>query len=124
MYDKTTGNLVDRREMLKVKIVSLMLEARIIREVEQANGGVLREELHNHRVNEVRKAARNAQLAYAFTRGVPLAKVEPFHRVHNPRNTKEVERLCRKYGPRLFKAEDLQAWFKGETVNKPEAIPA
>lgn len=70
---------------LKIKVVSLAAEARLIRAEERKRKdrnskgewtGV-RFSLHQHRTREVRQAARHAQLAYAFLRGIPYARVEP-----------------------------------------------
>lgn len=67
MYVK--GKLVDRREMLRVKIKSLAEEARIIRHEEARTTGMLQFELHLHRVNQVRRASREALYAYQVIRG-------------------------------------------------------
>lgn len=95
MYNKTKI-LVDRREMLKVKIKSLAEEARIIRKEEESTFGSLRDELHVHRVTVVRRAARHAILAYAVVRGVDLTKVEPIR--YTEPNWADVEKMVRKYG--------------------------
>lgn len=95
MYNKTK-TLVDRREMLKVKIKSLAEEARIIRKEEARTFGYLRDELHVHRVTVVRRAARHAILAYAVVRGVDLTKVEPIR--YTEPNWADVEKMVRKYG--------------------------
>ncbi len=57
MYAKN-GELLDRREMLKVKVKSLAEEARIIRREERRVLGLLRDELSWHRRQDVRSAAR------------------------------------------------------------------
>lgn len=96
MYNEQ-GKIVDRRELLKVKVKSLAAEARIIRHAETKTKGRLREELHLHRVNELRRAARNTHVAYALIRGRTLQQVEP-----NPGyapDWSEVERMVKKYGP-------------------------
>ncbi len=90
---------------LKIKIKSLAEEARMIRKEERKQLGYGRHlrrvdrdarvntpeeerwennpvylthcRLHHHRVVDVRKAAREAQLAYAYLRGRPLLVVEP-----------------------------------------------
>jgi hypothetical protein len=77
---------------LRVKIKSLAAEAVIIRREERKSLGNARwlknsqqdasgfysqyDRLHSHRVYDVRDEARGAQLAYAYLRGVPKAKVE------------------------------------------------
>jgi hypothetical protein len=68
-----------RVKMLKVKIKSLAEEARIIRLEERRSkpGGQQQNELHAHRVRDVRNEQRHSLLAYAFIRGVALSKCEP-----------------------------------------------
>jgi hypothetical protein len=110
MYNKTK-TLVDRREMLKVKIKSLAEEARIIRKEEERTFGDLRDELHVHRVTVVRRACRHAILAYAIVRGVDLLKVEPIR--YTEPNWADVEKMVRKYG-----SSELRKW----AYTAPEAI--
>lgn len=108
MQDKQ-GVLIDRREMLKVKVKALAEEARIIRKEERKlKGGDLRDELHRHRVFEVRSEARAAHLAYGFIRGRTLQQMETAAR--EPFPTDKVVRMCKKYGKSL-------AW---ETLVKAE----
>jgi hypothetical protein len=76
MFDKA-GVILDRREMLKVKIKSLMEEAQIIRREERKAKGDLRFELHNHRVYQVRHESRLSHIAYGFVRGRSLTRTEP-----------------------------------------------
>jgi hypothetical protein len=88
---------------LKIKIMSLAAEARIIR-AEQARhrnrgrGGPsdVWWGLHHHRTRDVRSEARSASLAYGFLRGRALARIE--QRTHTQPNWKRVEDLIRKYG--------------------------
>ena len=65
---------------IKVKILSLAAEAKIIRKQEQkarAHGNrYLRIGLAEHRRGTVRHEARHAQLAYGFLRGMPYKKME------------------------------------------------
>lgn len=90
----------DRRVMLKVKIKSLMEEARIIRKEENRFTGTLHNELHLHRVLDLRRAARHAALAYAIVRGIDLERVEPIR--YTEPNWAEVTRMVRKYGSKDF----------------------
>jgi len=99
MYTKE-GTILDRREMLRVKIKSLAEEARIIRREERRSNGPLRDELHIHRVIAVRSEARVAQLAYGFIRGRAYERLEP--KANTPPDWKRVRALCKKYGPSLF----------------------
>lgn len=65
---------------LKIKRKNLADEARTIRAEElaakKARDTALVENLHNHRINKVRPAARHAHLANAFLRGTPYDRVE------------------------------------------------
>ena len=65
---------------IKVKILSLAAEAKIIRKQEgkaRAHGNsYLRVGLAEHRRGIVRHEARHAQLAYGFLRGMPYKKME------------------------------------------------
>ena len=148
MYDKTGAIIIDRREMLRVKIKSLAAEAQIIRkETSRLSGrkrhqakrnytltikllremvmseeqrkaaiietrtefrkakanarprpwGVLHTEMHEHRIKELRRAARSAHVAYGIIRGRSLEKIETAPKV-DP-DWKEIERLVKKYGP-------------------------
>lgn len=90
------GTILDRREMLRVKIKSLAEEARIIRKEEQRTRGPLREEIYLHRIRDVRSEARSAQLAYGFIRGRTLEQMESKSRTKP--NWKRVRDLCKKYG--------------------------
>lgn len=110
MYDKTK-TLVDRREMLKVKIKSLAEEARIIRKEEERTFGQLRDELHVHRVTVVRRAARHAILAYAVVRGIDLTRVEPIR--YTEPNWADVEKMVRKYG-----SSAQRKWTYGAAVGE------
>lgn len=101
MYDKTKTTIVDRREMLRIKIKSLMEEARIIRKEEKRTFGQLRNELHLHRVMDLRRHARNAVVAYAIIRGIDYDRVEPIR--YSEPNWAEVERMVRKYGSVEFR---------------------
>jgi hypothetical protein len=59
----------DKRAMLRVKIKSLAEEAKIIRFEEARTKGEIRDQLHRHRVIDVRMAARNSHIAYTLIRG-------------------------------------------------------
>lgn len=95
MYDQNK-NIVDRREMLRVKLKSLAEEARIIRREEQRTFGALREELHRHRVDKVRKVARDTHVAYGLIRGKAIDQIEP-GRKSDP-DWEAVEKMVKKYG--------------------------
>lgn len=100
MFDKATLQIIDRREMLRVKVKSLAVEAQIIRKEEQRARGQLRYELELHRKFVVRKAARHAHLAYGFIRGLTLEQMEPTRKTDPDWET--VRKMLKKYGPRNF----------------------
>jgi hypothetical protein len=63
---------------LKMKIMSLAAEARIIRTEEKKWPGehAVRNGLHQHRIRDVRSEARHALLAYGFLRGRDYRRLE------------------------------------------------
>jgi hypothetical protein len=87
-----------RVKMLKVKIKSLAAEAKIIRLEERRSrpGGDQQIELHVHRVRDVRNEQRCSLLAYAFIRGVALARCEA--RSESPPDWMRVSKLVEKFG--------------------------
>lgn len=97
MYDKT-GKLIDRREMLRIKLKSLAAEARIIRKEEQRTHGALRQELYLHRIGIVRQAARDTHIAYGLIKGRTLDQIEP--KRHSEPNWDNIEKMLKKYGPK------------------------
>lgn len=98
MYAKDRTTIVDRREMLRVKLASLVAEAHIIRREEKRTPhGALRCELSQHRRSVVRDAARLTHLAYGFIRGRTWAQIE-----RNPTTLPswgEVRKMLKRYGP-------------------------
>ena len=103
MYEKDRTTIIDRREMLRVKLKSLAEEARIIRREEQRTHGFLRDELHTHRVRVVRHQARITGLAYGFIKGRTLEQMEPTRKempiyIDNLMWT-DVRKMLKKYGP-------------------------
>jgi hypothetical protein len=84
---------------LKVKIKSLASESKHIRKEEQQRKGTdpLRRELHDHRVQIVRREARHTLLAYGYLRGMEYDRLE--HTRRTEPDWEAVERMVRKYGP-------------------------
>lgn len=67
----------DRRTQLKIKLKSLACEARIIRaEEHKTRNEFTRQELHEHRVKDLRSEARHSYLAYGFIRGRTWEQME------------------------------------------------
>ena len=101
MYNKE-GILVDTRELLRVKLKSLMEEARIIRKEERRTHGRLRVLMHCHRVLVVRQAARDTHVAYGLIRGKTIDQIEPTR--HTEPNWKAIQKMVTQYGSsRLWK---------------------
>lgn len=94
------GKLIDRREMLRVKVKSLADEARIIRlEERRARHNDLRGELRWHRISAVRTAARASHLAYGLTKGLPIERIEKPREPRSEALLKDVRRMIERYGP-------------------------
>lgn len=97
MYSKDRSILLDRREMLRVKLKSLAAESKMIRREELKTFGLLREQLWQHRIKAVRNEARSTNIAYALVRGMPLERIE--HHSETSPNWRSVRAMLRKYGP-------------------------
>jgi hypothetical protein len=100
MYAKDRTTIVDRREMLRVKVKSLAEEARIIRREESRSFGELRDELHRHRAQYLRAIARDTHIAYGFIKGRTLEQMEA--KSEKSPNWDAVRKMIKKYGPRDF----------------------
>lgn len=109
MYAKDQTTIIDRRELLRVKLKSLAEEARIIRREESRTHGALREELSWHRRGVVRNEARATHLAYGFIRGLTRDQMEPKREPLIPLTTpdlwerqrmEKVNAMVKKYGPK------------------------
>lgn len=87
---------------IKVKLLSLAAEAKIIRTQERLARGKdklqLRLGLAEHRRGIVRHEARHALLAYAFLRGVPYRKLEAKVRSGNEPDWPKLRKLVDKHG--------------------------
>lgn len=106
---------------LKIKSKTLAAEATFIRREEQIakkNGNrKLNRELHEHRILQVRRAARSAHLARGFIRGSPYHRIES--KCYEAPKRPEVLRLLERYGRPEFKNSTreereakLKAWFE------------
>lgn len=98
MYAEDRTTIVDRREMLRVKLKSLAEESRLIRREERRTYGQLQQELHLHRTKNVRSAARSTHIAYALIKGRTMEQIE--HPKSKEPDWTEIERLLKKYGPK------------------------
>lgn len=106
MYAKDKETIVDRREMLRVKVKSLMAEARIIRAEEQRTFGALRNELHLHRTLHLRDEARASHIAYGLIRGRTMEQMERVS--HTKPDQARVDAMVKKYGPKPAAAPQLR----------------
>jgi hypothetical protein len=115
MYEKDTFKMIDKREMLRVKIKSLTAEAAIIRieEKRAAKCAWLRAELTFHRKEPLRNEARASFVAYGLIKSRTLEQIEP--------NTKtepdwvKVRAMIKAYGPKDFVYPDSMTG-KGEKI--------
>lgn len=73
--ERASANLVDKRELLKIKLKSLAYEIRAIRRAMRTTWGPLWAEMRDH-VSELSSEARETGIAYALIRGVPLELVD------------------------------------------------
>lgn len=96
MYAKDKTTILDRREMLRVKAKSLAAEAIIIRKEEKRSQGALRNELHDHRVNVVRKVARETGIAYGIIKGRTLSQMEQIS--YEAPDWDKIRAMVKKYG--------------------------
>lgn len=92
------GNVIDRREMLRIKAKTLADEARIIRGEERRARGSMREEMRVHRISVVRDEARATYLAYGLVKGKTLDKIE-VSKTRTEALWKKVRGMIEKYGP-------------------------
>lgn len=84
---------------LKIKVKHLAAEARIIRSEERKVTGWDRWHLQHHRKTVVRRAARDAQLAYGFARGRTYEQMEPHSDPHRQPHWREIRKMLEKYAP-------------------------
>jgi hypothetical protein len=102
MLSKDGKLLLDRRELLRVKVKSLADEATIIRREEKRARGVIRDELRWHRVTDLRIEARLSFIAYGLIRGRKLEQLEPRTRAENALRKPQWDRVAamlKKFGP-------------------------
>ncbi len=102
---------------LKIKVVSLADEARRIRSEEKRwpGGSQERTSLYLHRIQDVRREARSALLAYGYLRGRAYKRLE--NKCITPPDWKRVAQLVKKYGEGQ---EFMPSWADAE----PQKIAA
>ena len=110
MLQKIGRTIPARRIHLKIKIVSLSAEARLIRKEERRWPGESehRTTLYLHRTRDVRREGRSALIAYGFLRGRAYRQIEPSNRGDRP-------------GPHWSRVVDLVAKYGERTRSTAEA---
>jgi hypothetical protein len=87
MYDISTKTLKDRRELLKIKTLSLMVEVALIRREEakqrkftrkHAIDPALQREMYLHRTKDLRPVQRQTHVARGFIKGKTLPQMEQY----------------------------------------------
>lgn len=111
----------DLRVALKVKIKSLAEEARIIKKEEKRNPH-LQNYLYRHRIDVVRREARNSLLAYAIIRGKAYNDVET--NPQSPPNWLAIEAMVKKYGTCYAIDYNRAYWEKFFPILTKEVIKA
>lgn len=89
------GRIIDRREMLTIKLKALVAEARIIRQAERRMPGDLGIEMRLHRIRVVRSASRHTHLALGFIRGRAYGQLEATSRTQP--DWEQVKKMVRRY---------------------------
>jgi hypothetical protein len=108
MYD-LNKNLVDRRELLKIKLEHCVAEVAIIRRAEAKQKAYgkrvalpqpfLLIEMQDHRRKEVRHNLRLTGLALGFIRGHDLSRMEPYSvNLLTSEDWKQIGAMVKKYG--------------------------
>jgi hypothetical protein len=96
---------------LRVRIKELASEAGHIRHEERQCSGYEKWNLQHHRKTTVRRAAREAQLAYACLRGVDYCIVEPY--VRDPGEAKRRLEASKKVATRFGgDPEQMELWYE------------
>jgi len=105
------------RAKFRVKVRSLMEEARIIRHEERkATRGADNAELHLHRVGSLRREARATALAYAYAGDRSYASVEHSVRRAGNCDAKRVAAIVRSLTFSETFPHDVEAWRKQSPV--------
>jgi hypothetical protein len=87
MFDIKTKTLIDRRELLRIKALSLQMEVGFIRNEEDkqrrfsrrhAIDPILQREMEDHRKKHLRPIARQTNIARGFIKGLTLPQMEQY----------------------------------------------
>lgn len=105
------------RSKFRVKIKSLAEEARIIRHEEaRTPDPSWRGCLRGHRIHELRRESRSAQLAYAFVRGVPYKVVE--NRCKEDPDLKRIKEIVGSLSNRRVETVDVYEWICADVMER------
>lgn len=133
----TNATVKDKRRLLKIKLKSLATEAAIIRKEEDKTKHSkrpevqeLRQEMHQHRVWDLRMESRATGLAYSFIRGRKYRQIEPrssltatdaaWILIMKPK----IHAMITKYGSQKIPGEFLDQWLMAEPQHeKPPRKP-
>jgi hypothetical protein len=106
--------MINKKLGLKVKVKHLAEEAKIIRKEEQRSHGDTRDWLYLHRILTVRPECRATHIAYAFTKGIPLRKVERYPERIPTEVWARVVAMAIKYSDKT--KEELTEWLGSSIV--------
>jgi hypothetical protein len=108
MFDIKTKTLIDRRELLRIKALSLQMEVGFIRNEEDkqrrfsrrhAIDPILQREMEDHRKKHLRPIARQTNIARGFIKGLTLPQMEQYPRnLLLARDWAQITAMCAKYG--------------------------
>lgn len=133
--------VADKRRLLKIKLKSLAIEAKIIRQEEDRLKGTqklhlqdLRREMAEHRRGVVRNESRHTGLAYAFIRGKGYREVEPRGVVQalnedgKPSgpvfvDAEKIRGMVLKYGSQKVPPDFIKQWLDAPMRDKPPRKP-
>lgn len=101
----------ERTIHLKVKVMSLAAEARIIRQQAKKAKGMVKWRLNEHRTDVVRVHARHNGLAYGILRGVPYSAMEK--KCDKKPDFDKVAAIARRFGST---GNTVSEWVKQATV--------
>lgn len=95
-----------RQTHLKIKVQSLVDEAKNIRREANKTSGMAKWDLNHHRTTVVRRHTRHNLLAYGILLGTPYSLMEK--KCYEPPDFKWVAKIAEKFGAT---EEDIGAWM-------------
>jgi len=109
----------ERTIHLKVKVLSLAAEARIIRRMAKQAKGMVKWRLNQHRTEVVRDHSRHNLLAYGILRGVPYREIE--QKCHESPDFDRVASIAKRFGASSEKVRFWMAEAKGGDIQEKVA---